>query len=396
MKKLLLYLGLFLFVSGSVSAQEKYTYLKGQNSPFNGEFNELRYIDVDSISYELHLYSDGYFEDFGGFLGMDEGYTLIKRSSDGLTDTLQLFRPPYHSIGLVGRDVKKYSNDGKLVSSSSAIVYFFPDETPIDRVMTEYVYDTEGRISEITTIKNDDVTVYDTVKYDYEFKQHTPTLKYNLIESSGYSKKDSMFVFYNDSGYMTIQEYPTYDYDTIAYRVDSVEYVFDSQGRLVKRVESYILTPKEGFMTTPDHSLSVVFDYKYTDNGYEEYKNGIKMLEHKFQNDGYCTEMIWYEYSDAAVIPPVSSRKTIRKISYFENGEVIVSNESMENVAPKVYGVQGGIATNTEKPLSVSIYTFSGSLVKQEKVSAGTNTIHLAGGLYVVVIGRMSYKVLVR
>ena len=382
MKKLLLSLGLLFFVLSGATAQGKYSYLKEQKSPFNGEFNEPCYVDVDSISYVY--YQNRAFAEHSSmglleaedFTEANGGYTLIKRSSDGLTDTLKRILYP-HPEGVGITYTKKYSDEGRLVYSSSIVDYSIM--TDIEE--KKYLYDAEGRISEITTTKNNDgaatVMVYDTVKFDYEFKPYMPILEYNLITNSGYTKNDSMFVSYSDSGYMTIQEFAAHD--TVPYRIDSVKYVFDSQGRLVKRLQS-----------------GKTVEYEYTENGYEEYENGIKQTEYKFQNDGYCTEIIQYAPLDAAVFPPIYSIKSMEKISYFKNGEVIVGNESFEEIAPKAYGVQGGIAVNTEKALPVSIYSFSGSLVKQENVSAGNNIIPLPKGIYVVVIGQMSYKVFVR
>ena len=53
--KTLLLLALMYCMIANVYAQRQYTYLKGQESPFNGEFNEPRYIDVDSILFYYYL-----------------------------------------------------------------------------------------------------------------------------------------------------------------------------------------------------------------------------------------------------------------------------------------------------------------------------------------------------
>jgi|GEM_PF-2926025 len=398
MKQLLLSLGLLLFVYGGMNAQERYTYLEGQESPFNGEFNELRYIDVDSISYVFYeniAFMDAsltkFLEAVGGFIEEDGGYKLIKRSSDGLTDTIKSF-PEVRPVGIDVSNIKKYSDDGKLVYSSIITDY----TSYLDKKETEYLYDSEDRILEISTRKNyeygSEAMVYDTVKYDYELKPDAKMREYNLITHSGHTLNDSVFVFYNDSGYLTLQEFPAIE--TIPRQADSIKYVFDSKGRFVKKIVTYEITINNGRPSTLDLREPPIIEYKYTDNGYEVYEDGIKTTEYKFQSNGYCTEIIHYYLFDVGdSIPLVFS---IKKISYYKNGEIIVGNESFENDAPKAYGVEGGIVVSTEKPLPVSIYTFSGSLAKQERVSAGTNTIPLTEGLYVVVIGNMSYKVLVR
>ena len=398
MKKLLLSLGLLLFVFGGVTAQKKYTYFKGQESPFNGEFNDPRYVDVDSITYVYYrniAFVDPSYVEFldvdGDFEEANGGYTLIKSSADGLIDTLKPFSEIYPT-GMGRRYyVKKYSDEGKLVYSSSVMEY--PSMTYKEE--KEYLYDAEGRILEIATTKNYDedaaVMVYDTVKYDYEFKPYlsTVTLKYNTI----YTKEDSILVFYFDDDALiaTIEHLGT---------VNEVnkEYLFDNQNRLIKVTTHFYSSPQilaEEFDGSV-HKKPIITEYKYSNNGYVEYEDGIKKSEYKFQDDGYCTEIIQYSDIFIEINPPVQVIKSIEKFSYFKDGEVIVDNGFFEKAAPKVYGVQGGIVVSTEKSLPVSIYSFSGSLVKQERASAGTNTIPLAKGLYIVVIGNMSYKILVK
>ena len=396
MKKLLLSLGLLLFVFGGATAQGKYSYLKEQKSPFNGEFNEPRYVDVDSISYVY--YQNRAFAEHSSmglleaedFTEANGGYTLIKRSSDGLTDTLKRILYP-HPEGVGITYTKKYSDEGRLVYSSSIVDYSIM--TDIEE--KKYLYDAEGRISEITTTKNNDgaatVMVYDTVKFDYELKPYATsvTIEVNTI----YTKNDSMLVYYFDDGYQIIEN------AFQLYEEVNTQYLFDNQNRLISTTRSFsnpVATASDSSENATEYKEPIIVEYKYTENGYEEYENGIKKTEYKFQNDGYCTDIIQYAPSDAAVFPPIYSIKSMEKISYFKNGEVIVGNESFEEIAPKAYGVQGGIAINTEKALLVSIYSFSGSLVKQENVSAGNNTIPLSKGIYVVVIGQMSYKVFVR
>ena len=98
MKKLFLSLGLLLFVFGGVTAQKKYTYFKGQDSPFNGElydswfpfnveFNEPRYKDVDSITYIC--YENKFFVDYlyaEGYLGETQDFIIDR--ADRLSETL--------------------------------------------------------------------------------------------------------------------------------------------------------------------------------------------------------------------------------------------------------------------------------------------------------------------
>ena len=400
-KQLLLTLGLLLLVFGGMTAQGEYTYLKGQASPFNGEFNEPRYINVDSITYvisENKIFVDPssaeFLESTGDFVETNVGYTLIKSSYDGFVDTLNIFSET-HLTGIGKRyHVKKYSDEGRLVYSSSVMEY--PSMT--DREEREYLYDVEGRILEIATTKNHDgaatVMVYDTVKYDYEFKPYlsTVTIKYNTI----YTKEDSILVFYFDDKNVCA----TIEHAGTVYEVNT-EYLFDNQSRLTKITKSFYspAVPTGNNSEEPndlEFKEPITIEYKYTDNGYEEYENGIKKTEYKFQDDGYCMEIIQYSDMFIEINPEVQVISSIEKFSYFKNGEVIVDNGLIGKTAPEVYGIQGGVAISTEKSLPVNIYSFSGNLIKREYVSEGTNTIPLSKGLYVVVVGNMSYKVLVR
>ena len=122
MKKLLFSLGLLFFVFSGMTAQGKYTYFENQYSHFNGEFNELRYIDVDSISYVY--YSDELFttpvyivqapvEELSGFVPTRVKHTLINKSYDGLTDLLKTYDTEYPDQYY--EHVKKYSPNGNVI-----------------------------------------------------------------------------------------------------------------------------------------------------------------------------------------------------------------------------------------------------------------------------------------
>lgn len=392
MKKLVL---LFLLcISTSVAfAQKDYTYLKGQDSPFNGEFREPRYHNVDSIGYILYVDDEmtGYdartissFPEIPGFAAY-ESYMLVKRSLDNLTDTIKHYTQESGEKNMY-EYVKKYSDDGKLIYSSSVL------RTP-DGMQKFYTYDDKERISEIVTIKNNNgdatVIVNDTVKYDYNFKQYSNTLEYNTI----YQGEDSIMVFYFDEGYELHMN------KTLADTVPSLNiiwrYEFDTQNRLVKYTTSYSIT-EPTTNETSDFKEPEIIEYKYTANGYEKYENDVKRKEYKFQKDGYCTEIITYlrkidENNLQRLIPGV-----IERYSYFKNGEPAVANELIENNAPKAYGVQGGLMIETQTPVEAGIYLFSGAFVKKIKTGTGQHMITLPKGFYIVAVGDLSYKVMVK
>lgn len=404
--KLLLTFSLITFISSSLSAQQPYTYLKGQTSPFNGVFSEPRYTGVDSISY-IRLVGNGFAEQPSSDEIMSsekEGYTLLKSSSDGLSDTLRYYEANTYDIKVF---VKRYADDGTLVYDSSVVVY---SGSP-NLVVNEYRYDAENRISEISTIRNHyldaEVLVYDTTQYDYTFKPYqasflalyldSESLGYNTVytKSGITGKEDSILVFYNDSGYNTYQYFPPNL--SLSEIIHTVEYVFDAQNRLKTCRRGYIemLNEKRG-VTTYIYKPPVTIEYKYTDNGYEEYSDNVKEKTYTFQEDGFCTEIITYKYYLTTVYPPEIYVASIEQFSYFKDGDVISANEPMEQKIPEIYGIQGGIVVNTEKSLPVNIYTFSGSLVKSVTVAEGSHILPVSKGFYVVSIGNMSYKIRVR
>ena len=399
MKKLVLSFCLLLSLTGYVSAQENYTYLKGQQSPFNGEFNEPRIVDVDSITYiyyENDIFVDYILldppdvEEIPGFTAASLHCILVKKSADGLSDTLYHYDSPDDEKEEF-KTIKKYTDEGKLVYSSFGAYY----SDYQDEIENEYVYDEMGRISEIRTTKNHDggatVMVYDTIKYDYTFKPYgsSVTLKRNTI----YTPDDSIVVLYFNKGYGTIEM--DENQQTIVR-----EYHFDEQNRLIRFLTSYMCVTETATSDSDESACkeSVIIDYKYTDNGYEEYVNDVKIAEYRFQSDGYCTEYHRYNYLDETTRPGADPPRwvlaSIEKYSYYKDGEIIVKNDDVaKGNAPKVYGVQSGVVVNAGNPVLVRIYTFSGSLVKQQQVLAGPQIVPLTKGFYIVIVGQMSYKI---
>ena len=85
----------------------------------------------------------------------------------------------------------------------------------------------------------------------------------------------------------------------------------------------------------------------------------------------------------------------MERYAYFKNGRE-VSNATFEPVIPQAYGVQGGIVLDVERAAAISIYTFGGILVKKTHIGEGNTMIPLAKGIYIVRIGDLSIKVLVK
>ena len=58
--------------------------------------------------------------------------------------------------------------------------------------------------------------------------------------------------------------------------------------------------------------------------------------------------------------------------------------------------IPGGIVVNSEQPIQVNIYTFHGTLQTLQKIPAGSSTIDLPKGLYIVKAGNQIEKVIVK
>ena len=124
-----------------------------------------------------------------------------------------------------------------------------------------------------------------------------------------------------------------------------------------------------------------------------QYFNGAKESTYTFQQDGYCSEIISYDiYRKEASEEIISS---IQTFTYFKNGQD-VSNASIETTTPEVYGIQGGIVINQENATDIAIYGITGAQIRKEYLNEGKHTIHLPKGIYIVTIGDLFYKILVR
>lgn len=389
----------FFFLVFSVSAQMKYVdyrYLKEQRSPFNGVFLEPRYHDVDSIvavTYGYYFYAcfpypeklesevnilPSFEDPPSGYTYYNEMHTSLKTSEDGLVDTFVIYGRDCDAEPHVLLSVKRYSIDDQLI--------YVNDSNKFIKHETHYTYDPDGRIYteqevNIRCINADTIKGVRSVKYDYE----------NRIIYSGVSKT---YFKYTDNGYITIDTFYTHESipggssDDVRH-VEIKEYIFDSDNRL-QTIEIEHTQSSAVFFPIPLVSMNK-YEYKYTVSGYEEYYNDIIRHKVTFQEDGYCTEMVLYD-SSGEYINEISN---IERFVYFKNGRE-VSNMRFKTIIPKAYGIPGGIMIDLADVAIVNIYSFTGGLVKRENVGEGNTVITLPKGIYIVVIGDLSYKVLVR
>lgn len=367
-----------------VSAQTDCMCLKGQRMPLYDTFHEIRYQDVDSIVFMTKSRPEDEF--------IAKSYTLIKRSVDGLTDTLEvhgnIHLEPVNEIGAgeseaieqrlivkppapyIYRDIKKYTREGKLTWEYSSGY--------------NYKYDEQGRMIEEKS--SDFITTY-----DYDNK---------MIYSGGHPLLDCCpeYIICTDSGYIAKRLEWNFKVDTIVNI-----YTFDAANRLVCE---HSFMPEYRYPSEDNHDTVIttidtsLIEYKYADDGYEEYHNGFKYCEYTFRKDGHRTDVVTYRRYHEITDGKDADRDaiyyfSIDKYIYFKNGQE-VSNALVEVFSPKVYGVEGAVIVDLKQVAVVHVYSLTGSLVKKASMGEGNTMIPLSKGIYIVRIGDLSYKVLVR
>ncbi len=80
---------------------------------------------------------------------------------------------------------------------------------------------------------------------------------------------------------------------------------------------------------------------------------------------------------------------------YFLRSTSSVSNVSA-NEGVKVFGTEGGVVVSADNATDVAVYTMAGQLVSKTTVAAGTSTVNVAPGFYVVRAAGTATKVVVK
>lgn len=394
MKKQLFFI-LFSVSVFSVSAQNNYKYYLEQETPFQGEYLEPRYHDVDSIVKESYFYlsfspSDNYgkrFADISQNYSFEEPpsgynyyfkfYTLLSKNDDGLVDTLRNYvsERPGEQSGLPV--IKKYTADDQLIYVGKVDQNF----TSYEAV---YAYDSQGRISK----KEQTIVVYeaDTDSLITEFSY----AEYDYENGIIHRELSDIYFDYTHNGYIIADTFTTYQ--SIhggplgeVEHIDKKTYIFDSKNRLETIDGEY--TAYSPIFYPDSLTTKSKYNYKYTKSGYEGYADDELDLKVTFQEDGYCTEVVHYRDSLTVI--------SLKRYAYFKNGRE-VSNAAFEPVIPQAHGVQGGIVLNVKRAAAISIYALGGSLVKKTNVGEGNTMIPLSKGIYIVRIADLSVKVLVK
>ncbi|MDR1332432.1 MAG: DUF6383 domain-containing protein [Tannerella sp.] len=206
-----------------------------------------------------------------------------------------------------------------------------------------------------------------------------------------------------------------HDYSTMVetdngFIFEGLEYVFDSEGRLVQTKS-----------TDPNNPYGVT-SYTYFENGYEVKRRGAYSttypehidLSYKdvyyFQEDGYLSRSytfverndLTYERYGAYAEPYFPDEKEwlvirIAEAEYYHHYNLDYYPQKASDAATgqQVFGTNGAIVIQTDNPLPVSVYAVTGQLIKQTVAGAGSTTVPVPKGWYVVAAGMETYKVLI-
>jgi len=303
------------------------------------------------------------------------GYTEIRRSKDGLIDTLWI-----HS-GLSRIDVRHYDEKNRLVCEEVDI--------PVCKIrgcvyeQFEYMYrkevfeyDTEGRVSKKTTMEVGSVSGKKNILSVeiFDFYKIIITEKGYIYEDSEYEldEKGRVIYFKNLNPPNAIHQPDEHmELNGKKYRIEDSYYSYFEGGYSVfyySKTSYWILGAKDRWVKA---------DYMYS-------KNGI--LKNVYQSfDGIKWEI--YEKSES-------------RFGYVNSNIGIMGNEPKEIIIPSetaVCGIPGSIMVITKDNAEVCIYNATGGIVKKQTVASGSTQISVPNkGLYFITINNNSFKVLVR
>ena len=379
MMKKVFYFGLFLLIIISVfqfNAFAQYsTTADGPSHVLRPTF--YRMIHVDTVYYISHIpnpYDAGIFQ-WDGLHPITTGYTAIKRSNDGLVDTLWL------SSGLSRIDVRHYDENQRVVCIEwgyppCKILQCAEEWVDFDNIYTkeEFEYDTANRVTKKTVTETGSVSGKETIVSveTYDFSDLVMTEKGYIFEDYEYELDEWNRVTYLKSlnppaGYLIPDEYM--ELDGKQYRVGDSYYTYFEGGF------SVLSYSKSSFW-----QLGMADRWTKTDNFYSE--NGI-LKNVYYSYDGEQWE-VWEK---------IESR-------FVYAGDVAsghISKENVETSEAEAYGIHGAIMVSTVDNAVVSIYNLTGGLVKKQSVMAGTTPIAMPQrGVYIVNVNNKSFKALVR
>jgi hypothetical protein len=298
------------------------------------------------------------------------GYTIYKRSEDGLTDTI------YVNIGLSRIEIRRYNENQRVVYS----IFDYPHclVLPCNYTIrpdyvyekTEHEYDTEDRVSKVTVKEVEALSgrerIVSVSTYDYS------TLK---MTEKGYVYGGYEYELDADNRVTYLKNLAAPDeyreLDGKKYRVGDSYYTYFDGGLSLLRRE------KTSYWILGAEDRWVKVDYFYNENG---------LLENTYSSvDDGATWTVW--------------EKRESRYAYAENvktDDAPNSNERPDPSVAKVYGIAGAIVVSTGNDAEVCIYNTTGNVVKKQPVYEGTTQITVPGGLYFVTVNHHSCKVIVK
>lgn len=222
---------------------------------------------------------------------------------------------------------------------------------------------------------------------------------------------DATFEYGEDGRLTKVMEYNldttlTYNYVVTdsSYILDQLyEYILDDQGRVIRHK---IVDNAEDYVTDPDGRRLRVEDtyYFYFDGGFTSIKcyhrspSGLyapytwAKKEYYFQENGYLSKQMDYIMEDGETEWRLYEHS---EWSYHYIAGNPLPNAVIEEPDGRVYAAEGAVIIETEQPATVSVYSFDGQLITQQRVAAGVNRLALSKGAYIVSIHGKGYKVAV-
>ena len=174
--------------------------------------------------------------------------------------------------------------------------------------------------------------------------------------------------------------FENYDYSTIVYTdssyiLNQIEYVFNAEDQLIRA----------GGLA-----------YTYFKDGYTEIQGSFEKMSYYFQENGYQSQKLFFQKSleDEEWYLQTTWETTYRYKD--DNPHNPSGNAVIETPTRKVYGVDGAVVIQSDKPETVQIYTISGAMIRNIQTGTGSQSIALPKGFYIVRTDDQVYKVMVR
>ena len=171
-----------------------------------------------------------------------------------------------------------------------------------------------------------------------------------------------------------------YDYSTLVYTdssyfLNQIEYVFDSEERLIRAGD--IL-------------------YSYFEDGYEEILSSYEKMTYHFLTNGYLSKRIFRQKLQEDGEWFVSQTWEIEYRYTSDNPHNPNNNTTIETTPRNAYAVEGAVIIQSGQMETVRIYTVSGLLVRELQTTPGIQSVALSKGFYIVLLDGKIYKVMVR